>query len=264
MLLHQENNSKGLYNYNAFQYFNSRWSSHFHKNFELIYLQSGSLSLMVSGNYYTMEEGSYALILSNQIHALSPIGSASYWIAVFSEQFVPLFSRMVENLQSTSPIFRCEEEVHRMVYTHLILQEGSHLMKKACFYAVCDQFLQSGTLTERQNENDALICQILDYVAAHYRESLSLSEVAGAFGYEYHYLSRILNRGYGINFSRLVNEYRIDRALHLLEESDLPISQIAVESGFQSIRSFNHVFLASTGHSPSDHQRLGVPRKGTK
>ena len=141
-----------------------------------------------------------------------------------------------------------------MVYTHLILREGSHLMKKACFYAVCDQFLQSTTLTERQNENDALICQVLDYVAAHYREPLSLSEVAGVFGYEYHYFSRILNRGYGINFSHLVNEYRIDRALHLLEESDMPISEIAAESGFQSIRNFNHLFKKYIGKSPGQYR----------
>ncbi len=261
MILHQEHNSKGLYNYNAFQYFNSRWAAHFHKNFELIYLQKGSLSLTVSGNYYTMTEGSYALILSNRVHAISPIGSASYWIAVFSEQFVPLFARTVENRQSTSPVFFCEEEVHRMIYANLILGESSHLMKKSCFYAVCDQYLQNGELIERQSDNDELICRILEYVAAHYRDSLTLAKVARVFGYEYHYLSRILNRGYGINFSRLVNEYRIDHALHLLEESDLPISQIASESGFQSIRSFNHVFLEATGHSPSAHHRVSPPRR---
>ena len=264
MILHQEHNSKGSYNYNAYQYFNTRWGSHFHKNFELIYLQKGELSLSVGGNYYTMVEGSYAIILSNQIHSVTPKDSASYWIAVFSEQYVPLFARSVENRQGTCPVFFCDEEVHRMALSHLILGESSIMMKKACFYALCDQFLRKVPLVERERGNEELICRILDYVAEHYRENLTLSEVASVFGYEYHYLSRILNRSYGINFSGLLNEYRIDRALRLLEEGGLSMAEIAEQCGFQSIRSFNHVFLKSTGHPPSSHHRTLLSEKSKK
>lgn len=254
MLLHQRNNSKGNYNYNAYQYFNSHWAPHFHKNFELIYVHSGRLNLSLNGKFFCMEAGDYALILSNQIHSLYPAEPSSYWIAVFSEQYVPFFAKSAKNLQG-NPIFRCSEEIHGMVLANLILQEGSLMMKKACFYAVCDQFMAQAELCERQGRADELIGRILDYIAENYRQPISLSTVAEIFGYEYHYLSRMLNKDYGIGFSHMVNEYRVDHALRLLEESDLSITEIAAESGFQSIRSFNHVFRSVTGHAPCEHVR---------
>ena len=143
-----------------------------------------------------------------------------------------------------------------MVLANLILGDSSLMMKKACFYAVCDRYLSTVPLVERERGSEELICRILDYVSEHYREPLNLSEIASVFGYEYHYLSRILNRSYGINFSKLLNEYRIDHALRLLEEGRLSMAEIASESGFQSIRSFNHVFLEATGHAPSAHHRV--------
>ncbi len=259
MLLHQEHNSKGFRNYNAFQYFNVHWAPHFHKNLELIYVQDGHLSLTVGGNKFHLTNGNYALILSNQIHSIHPDGSVSYWIAVFSDWYVPLFYHSVKQLEGVTPVFSCDEEIHAMVRAHLIDGEGSLMMKKACLYAVCDQFEKKCSLVERQGRNDELICRVLEYVAANYRQNLTLSDVANTFGYEYHYLSRILNQEYGINFSGLINEHRTNHALHLLEETGLSITEIASESGFQSIRSFNHVFRRITGHAPSDHMRHFPP-----
>ena len=115
--------------------------------------------------------------------------------------------------------------------------------------------MRQARLSERVGRNEELIGQILDYIAEHYRQPISLSSVAEAFGYEYHYLSRMLNKDYGISFSRMVNEYRIDHALRLLEETELSITEIASESGFQSIRSFNLSFKKYTGETPANYRK---------
>ena len=255
MLLHQPWNSKGNYNYNANIYNNTDWAPHFHKNFELIYILDGTLKLTVNKSTERMQTGDYALILSNQIHSFEPDGSAKFWVAVFSEQFVPHFANQIEQYAGERSVFRCEESVDTFVRENLVFAEPSITMKKACFYAVCDQYLRQIPLVDRKSRNDELICRILDYVAAHYREDLSLSDVAEYFGYEYHYLSKILNQSYRINFSELVNEYRVDRAIHLLENTDKSMTDIAMESGFRSIRNFNYVFRNVTGSTPGSYTK---------
>lgn len=254
-IFHQKWNSKGNYNYNANTYFNTDWMPHFHKNFELIYVMNGTLLLTVNGNTERMEEGDYALILSNQIHSFESEGHSNIWIAIFSEQFVPHFASAVEKSEGERAVFRCEESVHEFVMEQLLYTESTIMMKKACFYALCDEYLSKIPQRERKSRNDDLICRVLDYVEAHYREDISLSSVAEAFGYEYHYFSRLLNRGYHINFSALVNEYRLDQAIRLLETTDHSITDIAMESGFQSIRNFNHVFQQTMGTSPAHYLR---------
>ena len=63
-----------------------------------------------------------------------------------------------------------------------------------------------------------------------------------------------------MHFSRYVNLYRVERATNLLMNTDMSITEIALSSGFQSIRSFNRVYLELTGLSPSMMSRgMGEP-----
>ena len=56
----------------------------------------------------------------------------------------------------------------------------------------------------------------------------------------------------------MLNQYRTSYALELLRDSDLSLTEIAFESGFQSIRSFDHVFRQSLGRSPKDFRKENI------
>ena len=85
-------------------------------------------------------------------------------------------------------------------------------------------------------------------------KNISLKAIARDFGYEYHYFSRLLSREYGISFKQLINNYRVESAVHLLESGEYSITEIAAKSGFQSIRSFNHVFKKHMGCAPKEYK----------
>ena len=84
---------------------------------------------------------------------------------------------------------------------------------------------------------------------------ISLKTIARDRGYNYQYLSRTFNKIVGINFKRLVNQYRMEYAFAKLQDTNLPLSQIAFESGFQSIRSFDHVCRSVYNKSPMELRR---------
>ena len=77
-------------------------------------------------------------------------------------------------------------------------------------------------------------------------------DVAQKYGYNYQYLSRTFNKTFKTNFKKMLNYYRLEQAIAFLDETDMSISQIAFESGFQSIRSLNAVCLETYGKSPSE------------
>ena len=109
-------------------------------------------------------------------------------------------------------------------------------------------------LEQRSDKMDFLVGNFLDWISEHYAENISLKSLAQDFGYEYHYFSRLLSREYGINFKQLVNRYRVEEAIHLLESTELPVTEVAMKSGFQSIRNFNHVFKEYTGSTPKEYK----------
>lgn len=251
--IHQLHNSKGNNNYNAFTYSGTDWATHFHKNPELIHVTNGSITLTVNENELTLMEGSWAMILSNQIHSFSIGEEATAWVAVFSEDYVPEFAAYIRDKQGSRVDFSLDDEVQSFVKENLVFGDPSVLTRKACLYAICDQYLKKVALEMRRTKNDSLICNVLDYVAAHYCENISLESVAEQFGYEYHYLSRLLNKSYNVRFKQLVNEYRVEHAISLLKEDGRSMTEISMICGFQSIRSFNEVFRSLTGYSPSQY-----------
>ena len=102
-----------------------------------------------------------------------------------------------------------------------------------------------------------MLVQILEYVSQNFQEDISLQSIARALGYNYQYLSKIFNRTMNINFKTLVNHYRFEYARQqLLNNPEKSISEIAFESGFQSIRSFNRIYREISGSTPNQSQRI--------
>ncbi len=253
MIKHQFKNSRGNYNYNAYTYFGANWSAHFHSNFELIYVIDGSILLTVNGRTERVSASEYALILPNQIHAIVPEERAKYWISVFSEQYVPHFATQINGLEGSSAVFTCDSDTDAFIKSKLIFSESSVMIKKACFYAACDCFSRQTVLKAQQNQKREVICEMLDYIATHYTERLTLAKVGAHFGYEPHYLSRLLNNSYRISFSQLINEHRVNHAVKLIDSTNLTMAQIAMQSGFSSIRNFNYAFKQIMGSTPTEY-----------
>ncbi len=68
-------------------------------------------------------------------------------------------------------------------------------------------------------------------------------------------ISRAVNRVHGCNVSQYVNAFRIEEAKHLLAESNMPVTAVMFECGFQTKSNFNREFLRLTGMNPGDYRR---------
>lgn len=254
MIFHQPSNSRGNFHYNALTYSNKEYAPHFHKNMELILLQRGTMQVTVNGVTRQLFAGQGAMILSNQIHSFIVPEGAVAWVTVFSEDYVPYFSSMIKTKQGNTFLFSPTPSVRALIECNLMSGDCSTLMRKACFYAVCDDYLHQVDLEPRQEKSSFLVGQLLDWIAKHYTEDISLRRAAEVFGYEYHYLSRLLNQNFAISFTGILAAYRVEHAAQLLKATDLTITQIAEQSGFQSIRGFNLSFKKITGKTPNDYR----------
>ena len=85
----------------------------------------------------------------------------------------------------------------------------------------------------------------------HLEQGISLAVVARRMGTNQSYASRALNRGLGQNFSKLINELRIQHAKALIASGEKSLVDVAFESGFGSKASFNRAFRLHTGITPT-------------
>lgn len=256
MLVHQNTNSRGNYNYNAFIYENCEWYYHFHSNYELACVLSGKVTLMVDMHTETLREGDFALILPNQLHSYSTPETSKVWIGVFSRDFVYAFDEKINNKASEHARFLCEDTVRKYLLRELIEKDTQEVfLLKSCFYAACDQYLRSAPLVARESDSDDLLHRMLDYVSTNYRSDITLRKMAHDLGFEYHYLSRRFHGIFNTNFCMFVNQYRVNYANELLEQNFGSMSIIAFECGFQSVRAFNDAYRRFFGSVPSRYNQ---------
>lgn len=126
------------------------------------------------------------------------------------------------------------------------------LTRKSALYAIVGEVLKQIRFLDISAKNETLADQIIRYVAENYTENISLKRIAKELGYEERYLSRCFHNTVPMHFSAYVNLFRVDHAVALLQNTELSVSEVSMESGFQSIRSFNRVFHEITGKTPKD------------
>ena len=92
-------------------------------------------------------------------------------------------------------------------------------------------------------------------MSKHFTEDISLISVAEALGYTPTYVSHCIAVIPGMNFRKLLNSLRVDKAKPYILRGNLKMIDVALECGFSCERSFNRAFLSVTGMTPSQYRR---------
>lgn len=246
-------------NYNAFVYEPCNWYFHFHKNIEILYVFQGVLEATVDGVTETIKKNEFAIILPGQIHAYRSAEDTRVWIGVFSEDYAKDFSLFIKGKRATSIKFSCDTNILVYLQENLLIAGKPEIFTlKACIYAVCAQYARNAKLVINCEVHSELIYKMLQYISEHFREDITLRNVAAMLGYDFHYLSRCQHEMFHINFRQFINIYRIEYAKRLILEEKMPITEAAMECGFQSVRSFNRAFKNITGFTPSCYSKRHI------
>jgi transcriptional regulator GlxA family with amidase domain len=89
-------------------------------------------------------------------------------------------------------------------------------------------------------------------------DELSLSALAAGLRLSERQVSRLFRVEFGTTFCAYMTRLRVDRARRLLEETVLPVIQIAGETGWSSLAHFNSVFRRVTGRTPTAYRTLAL------
>lgn len=106
------------------------------------------------------------------------------------------------------------------------------------------------------NARDDLMKKIFHHIGSCFSDSsLSLSEIAEHFNLNASYLSRLFKKQSGIQLSKYIIEYRMQKALVLLERPDLSIKAIALSVGYNDPLYFSKEFARKFKKSPTSYRQ---------
>lgn len=254
MVIHMTNIPYGELPCNVTVHRDRFFGNHFHRGHELIYVMEGTVEAVAATQKKLLKQGEFAMLLTNQIHRLRFSLGTVCWICVFSPGMIPSFDKAVQGKIGTDIQFACRGTELAFLREKVLVEKPKANNLMAGLYLACDAYLEQVELAEQDSGEYTMMNQIADYVASHFRESLSLEDVARCVGYDYHYVSRRFRNTFNMSFTEYVNSFRINAAMKALRNSADPIVNIAADSGFQSVRNFNGVFGKTMGMTPRQYR----------
>ena len=88
-----------------------------------------------------------------------------------------------------------------------------------------------------------------------YNTDIKLEDVAIKSFISKNYFSKLFKEVTGTNFSDYIQKLRIDEACSLLKSTDMKVTDIAFQTGFNDIKFFYDVFKKITGKTPGDYRK---------
>jgi AraC family transcriptional regulator of arabinose operon len=152
-------------------------------------------------------------------------------------QLFSLFEEVLEGLE------------HGATLTHLIYAAHSlaHLMGLILRHK--DEFYYGETNVRLR------IAQSVDFMKGHLREPLKIATLAALVNLSRSHYTTLFRRVTGYAPQSYLNHLRMQRAVQLLNTTELSIKQISDQLGFSDQFYFSRAFKRMHNHSPSEHRR---------
>lgn len=97
-----------------------------------------------------------------------------------------------------------------------------------------------------------------EYIRKHFREKISVHDIAERVHLSDSYLSHIFSETFGRTITEYITSVRIEYAKSLLSKPGSSISEIALECGFEDVSYFSRVFKKSEGITPRDYKKKAI------
>ncbi|MGX7031457.1 AraC family transcriptional regulator [Vagococcus zengguangii] len=256
---------------------------HWHKEVEFIRVIKGTVKIGVDDQLLTLAEGDiyfldsgvphYFLASPESVRAVYQFDLSLFSSILFDQNFGEtiteifasrenwsrnwqdgttqtmheLLNRLLSNYEQfhQNNLYELLLDLHQLL--RIMLKELPHKQQKSRAVMTLNSLKDKETIAKMDT--------IFSYLEANYHQKISLEEIAQTIGFNSQYFSRFFKKQTGITFTEFLTEYRINIAKALLSSENSSMIEISEKSGFNSVKTFHHVFKDNVGISPKKYQK---------
>ena len=237
-------------------------SPHLHNALEIVYVTDGTLELGVGQELYHMEKGDIGFVFPDIIHHYQVFAEESVNRALYinvSPFLMEKFEPALLEYAPLYPVIRAEEaenEIFRIFDILMGMKQNDFRIVQAYLQMILARCMGKLKLTDKNNMKCYdFIYQTVSYVSANFKKRFTLEDMAGELGISKFALSRVFSGTFHRNFNQYLNDVRINYACSRLENTADTITEIYLDSGFESQRTFNRVFKERFGITPGEYRK---------
>lgn len=265
-------------------YYYKQWDGfdmpfHQHLAVEVMYVISGTCVVETEDGRHEMRKGEFIFLDSNVPHRL--IVTKGNPCRMLNLEFVFQKSELNEGFPSMRTLISGSPELQRFLSqqaTYSIYKDPSEIYQilRSLITELDDTTRESEwtvqlllaqllirlakllgkEVTEPKQQQIAYVQEALEYMHQHYDYEMKVEDIAAAVNVHPGYLHRIFKQQIGRTPVQYLTDFRMEKAKMLLENTSIPVSDIADYVGLNSRQYFSSLFKKYTGRTPLEHRRL--------
>lgn len=256
------------------------YDSHWHSALEIIMPVENYYDVEIETTLYHVRPDEILIIPPGKVHRLIAPSTGKRFIFLLDiSQLIGL--KGFSGIQSllANPLYVTRETypyIHDDVYQLLVQMRNEYFCKNAyaelsIYSLLINMFVKFGynhintcdlfpnVRLYKQKEYVQKFNDLLDYIDKNYTEDLNLEEIANSIGFSKYHFSRLFKQYTNFTFCDYLCYRRIKAAESLLVLPDLSITEVALQSGFSSISTFNRIFKQHKNCTPSEYRAKNSP-----
>ena len=253
---------------------------HWHDEFEIIYVRSGFLAVSISGESYIGKTGDAFVVSPGNLHLMgSQTGTVDYYTFLFPLKYISfrtddmLDEKLLEPLNSGHLMIcprvkdtakeLCEQLIE--IYEAKKDESESKITTQVRTKIILLQFIlemwKKGFVIENDTSGrNTVEKEMVSYIQQNFTGKISLREFGKQFHLSEKYISRYFKEHFHITLSQYVTYLRLEHAKQLLQDTDIPVTDVAMQSGYQNVSYFIRSFQKAYAVSPLKYRKNNYSR----
>ena len=252
------------------------YAPHFHSAVEVIIPLAGEVLVTAGEEQLAVQTGEVIIIPPGCTHGLHmEAGSERELLlyemnGVFTIKEFSALRQMISKPVYLTMAHPCREKVRSIFFEIIQEHRSGALLRNMHNYALLleiyailgEEYLRSEAtavemnILQRQLSGEDAFNRALEYLGKNYMDDVTLDSLAAYAGFSRYTLSRMFRQHTGATFTQYLARRRVELAMELLSGSRMPVTQVALQCGFNSIATFNRVFREIKGCTPTQYRSI--------
>lgn len=260
--------------------------SHRHNFIEVLYVCEGSLTNIIGGKEVVIEAGELLFLNQFTRHEILPAGKndiainfmilpeffdVAYTMAgsnnILADFLVHVLRQNEEKGEylhfRVAEVLQIQNLLENMIYSLVTGKGDQNRINQTTMGLIFLYLLDSVQYAEMRvpNQYENMIAMTtLDYIEQNYKTA-TLTELCVKLHLPMHVLSKMIKKNIGFNFKELLQRKRMNKAIELMCETELPISDIIAAVGYENGSYFHRVFREKYHVTPRAFREINRKRE---
>lgn len=226
---------------------------HINPELEIVWVKNGTLKITCDNRPFFLHAGEMTVILPYHLHCFYPEDHTDAAVFMFPSV---IYENLGETFGTGTPPICTLEPLDTQYLQKLLTEPVLRGVRAKCLFYLCADLLSgASTVPSFPGTGDDFAPEVLKFIFEHLEEDFDIEDMARQLGWNPRKLSSMFRNFYNMKLTELIGNIRIERAITLLETTEISISQIAMQCGFGSLRNFNRAFLQRVSCTPSAYRQ---------